>query len=108
MQIGQICLLPGWEELAPAAFETVKVTVWRQILVKVCEGFRCVDVPPSPKDQNHEAGEWAEVSLNVTVKGATPRLVLMVKEETGGVWARAVTASAAASARDGMSFMLVF
>jgi hypothetical protein len=68
------------------------------MFVKVWLGFCAVDAPPSPKDHNHAVGAFLEVSVNATVKGATPRLVLMVKEATGGALCAYAVATLAARA----------
>jgi len=38
---------------------------------------------PSPKSQLHEVGEFVEVSVNCTVKGATPELTSQENPATG-------------------------
>jgi hypothetical protein len=52
--------------------------------VYVLEGFSAVLVFPSPKFQDHNFGEFAEVSVNPTVRGAVPEVGLPKKLATGG------------------------
>ena len=42
-----------------------------------------LEVPPSSKVQTHEVGELVDVSVNVTVSGLIPEVVLAVKLATG-------------------------
>lgn len=42
-----------------------------------------VEVPPSPKSQFQETGELKDMSVNWTVIGAKPMLLLIMKKETG-------------------------
>ena len=46
-------------------------------------GFCAVDVPPSPKSQDHDVGESVEVSVKDTFSGAVPEVGVAVKEATG-------------------------
>ena len=45
--------------------------------------FCKVEKLPSPKDQFQYVGELVEVSLNWTVRGATPEVGIALKLETG-------------------------
>jgi hypothetical protein len=42
-------------------------------------------VYPSPKDQTHDVGELVEVSMNWTVRGVVPDVLIAEKEATGVV-----------------------
>jgi hypothetical protein len=42
-----------------------------------------VDVPPSPKSQDHDVGEPAEVPAKDTFSGAVPEVRAAVNEATG-------------------------
>ena len=57
-------------ELLPAAFFTVKLTVYFPALLYLCTGFLAVDVLLSPKLQDQEVGDPVLLSVNVTVSGA--------------------------------------
>ena len=70
-------------ELPPAAFLTVRVTVYIPALVYLCEGLLVVEVLLSPKSQDHEAGDPVLLSVNFTVNGAFPDAVDTEKEATG-------------------------
>jgi len=50
-------------EPLPAALVAVRVTVNVPEDLKECCGFWSVEVPPSPKFQDHEVGELADVSV---------------------------------------------
>ena len=48
-------------------------------------------VPPSPKFQLHEVGEPVELSVNMTVSGATPEVGEPMKAATGAeLWVQKV------------------
>jgi hypothetical protein len=47
-------------------------------------GFWRVEVVPSPKFHAHELGEFVDVSVNKTVRGASPVVGVTVKFATGG------------------------
>ena len=47
------------------------------------DGFRVVDVPPSPKLQAQEVGEPVDVSVKATFNGAVPDVGDAVNEATG-------------------------
>ena len=49
----------------------------------MCTGFRWVEVLPSPKSQNHEVGDPAELSVKYTVRGTRPLLGFIVKSAVG-------------------------
>ena len=51
----------------------------------MCEGFCCVDVPPSPKFHDQLVGLPADVSVKFTVSGAPPEVGEPVNEAVGGV-----------------------
>ena len=53
----------------------------------MAEGFCCVAVEPSPKSQAHDVGFWVEVSVNCTVRGASPEVGEAVKLAVGAVGA---------------------
>ena len=42
-----------------------------------------MDVPPSPKSQDHDVGEPVEVSVKDTSSGAVPEVGVAVNEATG-------------------------
>jgi hypothetical protein len=50
----------------------------------VCDGFRRVDIPPSPNDQFHEVEDPVEESVNWTAIGGQPAVMFAVKFATGG------------------------
>jgi hypothetical protein len=60
--------------LLPAEFAAVSRTVNVPAPVYVYAGFCPVDVPPSPKFQFQKAGEFEDLSENLTVNGATPEV----------------------------------
>jgi hypothetical protein len=51
--------------------------------VYVWVGFWRVEVPPSPKDQTQEFGEFVEASTNWTVSGPYPEVVVALKRAVG-------------------------
>jgi hypothetical protein len=69
--------------LDPVAFVAFRVTVYVPALVKVCDGFRTVEVPPSPKVHAQLVGVPVEVSVNWTASGAVPVVGDQVKLATG-------------------------
>ena len=68
--------------LLPSSFMTVNVTVNVPAAVYWCAGFWSLEVPPSSKVHAHEVGELVDVSVNVTVSGLIPEVVLEVKLAT--------------------------
>jgi hypothetical protein len=71
-------------ELTPAAFDTVKETVYEPAAAYVCVGFCWLDVLPSPKVQAHDEGEFVEKSVNVTVEPSQTEFG-EVKDAVGGL-----------------------
>jgi len=69
--------------LLPAAFFTVKLTVYFPVLLYVCAGLLDVEVFPSPKFHFHEVGEPVLSSVNCTFKGAFPEVGYAEKAATG-------------------------
>lgn len=63
----------------------VKLIVYFPALLYVWSVFCCVEVPPSPKAQFHEAGEPVLLSVNVTLNGAFPEVFDTEKAATGGL-----------------------
>jgi hypothetical protein len=69
----------------PAPFDAVSVTVYVPAVVYVCTGLRSVDVPPSPKDQAQDVGEFVDESMNLTFSGTLPSLTFEMNAATGAV-----------------------
>jgi len=67
----------------PAAFFTVKLTVYFPALLYLCTGFRVVEVLLSPKFHDQEAGDPVLLSVNFTVRGAFPVMGNAEKEAKG-------------------------
>jgi hypothetical protein len=61
----------------------VSVTVYVPAVVNVCTGFGSVDVPPSPNDHTHDAGEFVDMSTNCTLRGTVPLVVFETNDATG-------------------------
>ena len=57
------------------------------VAVKVCDGDRLVDGPPSPKVHAQLVGPPVLVSVNVTASGARPLVGLAVNEAVGSIGA---------------------
>jgi hypothetical protein len=71
--------------LPPAAFFTIKLTVYFPDFVYLYTGFLSLDgVLLSPKFHDHEVGLLALLSVNVTVNGAFTLTEEAEKAETGG------------------------
>ena len=69
--------------LLPAEFFAVRETEYVPVSVYSCAGFWSVDFPPSPNCQLHVVGEFSDVSVNRTVRGAVPLVISEVKLATG-------------------------
>jgi hypothetical protein len=54
-------------------------------------GLFSIEVAPSPKFHNHEAGDPVLLSVNVTVKGAFPEIGEAENAETGGIGGEVTT-----------------
>jgi hypothetical protein len=67
----------------PYEFVTVNFTVYFPAPEYVWEGFLLVDLPPSPKSHSHFVGLPVEVSVNWTVRGASPSSGEAVKLASG-------------------------
>jgi hypothetical protein len=70
-------------KLFPASLAAVRDTVYVPISVKVWVGFFSVLVELSPNDQSQDVGLFDEVSLNRTVRGVLPEVVLAVNDAIG-------------------------
>ena len=71
--------------LFPAEFSTMRETVYTPGVVNVCVGFLMLEVSPSQKSHSHEFGALKDMSVNETVNGATPMLLLIAKNEIGAM-----------------------
>src|SRR5665647_1201128 len=58
--------------LLPAAFVTVKLTVYFPALLYICTGFLSVEVSLSPKFQRYDVGDPLLLSVNLTFNGNVP------------------------------------
>ena len=67
----------------PPAFVTVSFTVYLPAFEYAWVGCFTVEVVPSPKSQDHDAGEPVEVSMNWTVRMTFPLVGLPLKEALG-------------------------
>jgi hypothetical protein len=69
----------------PREFVAMRVTVYVPVSSYVCVGFWSDEVPASPKFQEYDMGmDPVEISVNLTVRGAAPDLLLEVNAATGG------------------------
>ena len=71
--------------LLPAAFFTVRVTVYFPAFVYLCVGLFAVEVLLSPKFQDQEVGEFLLLSVNCTCNVAFPDVGDAEKAATGFV-----------------------
>lgn len=69
--------------LLPAEFVAVRLTEYVPASVYSYVGFWSVEVPPSPKYQYQEVGEFSDVSVNTIARGAVPVVVFAENETTG-------------------------
>lgn len=69
--------------LSPYAFVTLRETAYVPGVVNVWEGFLTAEVWPSPKFQSQAKGALKDMSVNWTVIGANPILLLIMKKEMG-------------------------
>jgi hypothetical protein len=53
----------------------------------VWTGFWAAEVPPSPNDQAHVAGESVDASTNWTLSGTVPDVAFETNNATGAVFA---------------------
>lgn len=53
---------------------TVKLTVYRPVLLYICTGFFSVEVFPSPKAHLHEVGDPVLLSVKLTLSGTDPEV----------------------------------
>jgi hypothetical protein len=67
---------------APEPFDAVSVTVCVPA-ANVCDGFRSVEAPPSPKFHTHDVGLPVEVSVKDTTSGAVPDSGDAMNDDTG-------------------------
>ena len=70
--------------MAPPAFVTVSLTVYLPAFEYAWVGCFTVEVVPSPKSQDQDAGEPVEVSMNWTVRMTFPLVGFPLKEALGG------------------------
>lgn len=69
--------------LSPCVFATLRETEYVPGVMNVWDGLLIVEVWPSPKFQSHEVGPLKDMSVNATVIGANPMLLLTMKKEIG-------------------------
>jgi uncharacterized protein (DUF58 family) len=80
---GGLTVIVAVAEVEPALLVAVSLAVYVPAALYVCDGFRVVDVPPSPNSQAHDVGAPVEVSVKLTGSGAVPVVGDAVKEATG-------------------------
>ena len=73
--------------LLPAAFFTVKLTLYFPALLYVCAGFLVVEYVPSPKLHFHDVGAPVLLSVNCTFNGTFPEVEAAEKAATGFIGA---------------------